>query len=66
MFIIRQRILNEDVDLKYLAYLQKKGVSYIFAGEKNIDLKVSLKKLKDLFCLEKIICEGGPTSTQSF
>ena len=41
-------------------------MSYIFAGEKNIDLKVSLKKLKDLFCLEKIICESGPTSTQSF
>ena len=26
-------------DKKYLAYLQKVGVSYIFAGEKNIDLK---------------------------
>ena len=59
-------ILSEDVDLKYLAYLQKKGVSYIFAGEKNIDLKVALKKLKDLFGIEKIICEGGPTTTQSF
>ena len=59
-------ILSEDVDLKYLAYLQKKGVSYIFAGEKTIDLKVALKKLKDLFGIEKIICEGGPTTTQSF
>ena len=59
-------ILSEDVDLKYLAYLQNKGVSYIFAGEKNIDLKVALKKLKDLFGIEKIICEGGPTTTQSF
>ena len=59
-------ILSEDVDLKYLAYLQKIGVSYIFAGEKNIDLKVALKKLKDLFGIEKIICEGGPTTAQSF
>ena len=59
-------ILSEDVDLKYLAYLQKIGVSYIFAGEKNIDLKVALKKLKDLFYIEKIICEGGPTTAQSF
>jgi len=34
-------ILSEDVDSKYLAYLQKIGVSYIFAGEKNIDLKIA-------------------------
>ena len=59
-------ILSEDVDLKYLAYLQKIGVSYIFAGEQTIDLKVALKKLKDLFGIEKIICEGGPTTAQSF
>jgi len=58
-------ILSEDVDIKYLAYLQKIGVSFIFAGEKNIDLKIALKKLKDLFGIEKIICEGGPTTTQS-
>ena len=47
-------ILSEDVDIKYLAYLQKIGVSFIFAGEKNIDLKIALKKLKDLFGIEKI------------
>lgn len=58
-------ILSEEIDLKYLAYLQKIGVSYIFAGEKTIDLKVALKKLKDLFGIEKIICEGGPSTTQS-
>ena len=58
-------ILSEDVDLKYLAYLQKIGASYIFAGEKNIDLKIALKKLKDLFGIEKIICGGGPATTQS-
>ena len=58
-------ILSEEVDLKYLAYLQKIGASYIFAGEKNIDLKVALKKLKNLFGIEKIICGGGPATTQS-
>ena len=31
--------LSEDVDIKYLVCLQKIGVSYIFVGEKNIDLK---------------------------
>ena len=59
-------ILSEDVDLKYLSSLQKIGVSYIFAGEKNINLKVPLNKLKDLFGIGQIICEGGPSTTQSF
>ena len=59
-------ILSEDVELKYLSYLKKIGVSFIFAGEKTIDLKVALKKLKDLFGIEKIICEGGPATTQTF
>ena len=44
--------------------MQKIGASYIFAGEKNIDLKVALKKLKELFGIEKIICEGGPKTNE--
>ena len=57
-------ILSEEVDIKYLAYLQKVGVSYVFAGEKNIDLKLAMKKLKDLFGIEKILCEGGPKTNE--
>ena len=57
-------VLSEDVELKYLAYLQKVGVSYIFAGEKTIDLKVVMKKLKNLFGIEKILCEGGPKTNE--
>ena len=57
-------ILSEDVDLKYLAYLQKTGVCYIFAGEKNIDLKIAMKKLKSLFGIEKLLCEGGPKTNE--
>lgn len=59
-------ILSEDVDPKYLAYLQKIGVSYIFAGEKNIDLKIAIKKLKNLFGIEKILVEGGPKTAELF
>ena len=58
-------ILSEDVDLKYIAYLQKIGVSFIFAGEKTINLKLALKKLKEKFGIEKIMCVGGPVTTQS-
>ena len=57
-------ILSEDVDKRYLAYLQKIGVSYIFAGEKNIDLKLAMKKLKNLFGIQKILCEGGPKTNE--
>ena len=57
-------VLSEDVELKYLAHLQKVGVSYIFAGEKNIDLRVALKKLKNLFGIEKILCQGGPKTNE--
>ena len=57
-------ILSEDVDLKYLAYLRKIGVSYIFAGEKNIDLKFAMKKLKSLFGIDKVLCEGGPKTNE--
>ena len=57
-------ILSEDVDIKYIAYLKKIGVSYIFAGEKNIDLKIAMKKLKSLFGIEKIMCQGGPKTNE--
>ena len=57
-------ILSEDVDKKYLAYLQKIGVSYIFAGEKDIDLKIAMKKLKNLFGIDKLQCEGGPKTNE--
>lgn len=57
-------VLSENVELKYLEYLQKVGVSYIFAGDNNIDLKIALKKLKDLFGIDKILCEGGPKTNE--
>ena len=56
----------EGTEYYFLFYndLQKIGVSYIFAGEKNINLKVALKKLKDLFGIDKILCEGGPKTNE--
>ena len=60
-------ILAEDeVKDDYLAYLQSIGVSYIFAGKNNIDLKVALTKLKSLFGIDKLLLEGGPTTNQYF
>ena len=55
-------ILTEEVKDDYLAYLRNIEVSYIFAGKDKIDLKTALKKLKQLFGIERILCEGGPTT----
>ena len=32
-------ILTHQVDNRYLSYLQKQGISYIFGGEEKIDIK---------------------------
>ena len=55
-------ILTEEVKDDYLAYLKSINVSYIFAGKDKIDLKTALSKLKKLFGIERVLCEGGPTT----
>ena len=55
-------ILIEEVKDDYLAYLKSIEVSYIFAGKDKIDIKEALRKLKKLFGIERVLCEGGPTT----
>ena len=50
----------------YLAYLQSIGVSYIFAGEKEMDLNLALKKLHDIFGIKKFMLEGGSIINGAF
>lgn len=52
-------VVCECVDDRYLAYLQSIGVSYIFAGQDDLDLSVALQKLKEIFGIEKLLLEGG-------
>ena len=59
-------ILTEGVTDAYLAHLQDIGVSYLFAGEKEVDLKLALQKLKGLFGIEKLMLEGGAHINGSF
>ena len=59
-------ILTEGVANGYLAHLREIGVSYIFAGTDQIDLKVALKKLKELFSIETLMLEGGGHINGSF
>ncbi|HEX4850919.1 MAG TPA: RibD family protein [Puia sp.] len=59
-------ILTEEVPDGYLAHLKDIGVSYIFAGKKEIDLKVALEKLYALFGIRKLMLEGGGRINGSF
>ncbi len=60
------QVMCEVVSDEYLNYLRKKGVSYIFAGEMEIDLAVALDKLKRLFGIETMLLEGGSLINGSF
>lgn len=52
-------VLTEQVGNEYLAYLRRVGVSYIFGGAKELDFKLVLDKLGELFPIKTILLEGG-------
>lgn len=52
-------VLTRKVPKGYPAYLRSLGISYIFVGEEDMDIFVSLKKLYDLFHIEKLVLTGG-------
>lgn len=52
-------VLCENVCDTYLAYLQEIGVSYIFAGKDELDLKMALEKLWSHFFIHDLLLEGG-------
>lgn len=59
-------ILTESVSDAYLAFLQAKGVSYLFGGKKEIDLESVLERLRAKFDIETLLLEGGGTINGSF
>ncbi len=59
-------VLSEDVNSKYLGYLQSKKIPYIFAGKDKIDVSLALAKLRALFGIEKLLLEGGSVLNGSF
>jgi 2,5-diamino-6-(ribosylamino)-4(3H)-pyrimidinone 5'-phosphate reductase len=52
-------VLTEAVSTAYLKHLREKEVSYIFAGAKEIDLELALKKLRKLFGIKIVRVDGG-------
>src|SRR6267378_2950274 len=59
-------ILTEGVSNDYLAFLQSKGVSYLFGGRTRIDLKRVLAKLAREFGIRRLLLEGGGKINGSF
>ena len=59
-------VLCEEVPDAYLAYLQKIGVSYIFAGKTEMDLEAALEKLWSNFFINDLVLEGGSEINGAF
>ena len=58
--------LTEQASPAYLAYLQERGVSYLFAGEERLDCALLLQKLYRLFGIDKLMLAGGGIVNWSF
>ena len=52
-------VLSERVSDEYLAFLRDRGVSYVIAGERDIDLAVALEKIGARFGIRTLMLEGG-------
>lgn len=52
-------VLTEKVSDAYLAYLKKLDISYIFAGQSDLDCAVCMEKLRSLFGIERLMIAGG-------
>ena len=59
-------VLTEQVDQRYLRYLESLNIPYIFAGKEDIDINLALKKLYHYFNINKLLLEGGPTLNTAF
>lgn len=59
-------VLLEDVPDAYLAYLWETGVSYIFAGRGEMDMKLALEKLRRIFGIRTLLLEGGSIINGAF
>lgn len=59
-------LLTEQVSDAYLNYLQKRKISYLFAGNEELDFKIALEQLANLFPIKTLMLEGGGHLNGSF
>ena len=59
-------VLTEQVDPRYLGYLEAMEIPYIFAGETEIDMEFALFKLRNIIGINKLLLEGGSIINGAF
>src|SRR5260370_27562045 len=59
-------VLAERVSDDYLAFLESRGVSYVFGGRASIDLRKVLARLRTAFGIRRMLLEGGGKINGSF
>ena len=59
-------MLTQQASPAYLAYLQERGVSYLFAGKERLDCALLLQKLYRQFGIDKLMLAGGGIVNGSF
>jgi riboflavin biosynthesis pyrimidine reductase len=52
-------ILSGRVSDEYLAFLRERGVSYLLAGGRDVDLSLALEKIGARFGVRTLLLEGG-------
>jgi riboflavin biosynthesis pyrimidine reductase len=52
-------VLSTRVSDAYLAFLRERNVSYILAGETDIDLPIAMEKIGKVFGVKTLMLEGG-------
>lgn len=59
-------VLSENVDERYLSFLEELGIPYIFAGEDKIDVEIALYKLKNTIGANILWLQGGSIINGAF
>lgn len=59
-------ITTTQVSQEYLSYLDEKKISYIIAGDKEVDLKKAVDVLSREFSVKRLGVVGGPTINTAF
>lgn len=59
-------LTSEQVSREYLSYLDEKNISYIVAGDIEIDLAAACSVLRDTFGIERMGIVGGPAINTAF
>lgn len=59
-------ILSENVDERYLGFLEEMEIPYIFAGKDKIDVELALFKLKNIMGIDTLLLEGGSIINGAF